>query len=106
MHACYHACMGQVTWRASEELINRVRAAASTAGRSMNDYVTVVLEAATDPALGGTEAERVRERLALAGLLAPVDRSRRRPPATRVAAARRAAGRGASISELVGQDRG
>ena len=36
----------------------------------MNEYVTIVLEAATDPSLAGTEVERTRERLARAGLLA------------------------------------
>src|SRR5436189_114424 len=60
--------MSQMTWRASQELLERVRRAAERRGRSMNDYVTAVLDAATDPNLGGTEVEPARggvERAAL-----------------------------------------
>ena len=64
--------MAQMTWRTTDERLARVRRAAEQRGRSMNDYVTAVLDAATDPNLGGTEAERLRERLASAGLLAEV----------------------------------
>jgi hypothetical protein len=71
----------------------------------MNDYVSAVLAAATDPSLGGTEAERVRERLAIAGLLAPAGEPRRRPSAKEVAAARRAAGKGTPLRELVREGR-
>lgn len=58
-----HACM-QITWRADDELVERVRAAAGTSGRSVDEFVTRVLDATTDPDLAGTEAQRVRERLA------------------------------------------
>ena len=40
--------MSQMTWRASQELLERVRRAAERRGRSMNDYVTAVLDAATE----------------------------------------------------------
>ncbi|HEX4357668.1 MAG TPA: type II toxin-antitoxin system VapC family toxin [Pseudonocardia sp.] len=62
--------MAQVTWRASDELIDRVRAVAGSSGYSMNEFVTRVLDAATDPDLAGGEAARIRERLERAGLLA------------------------------------
>lgn len=71
----------------------------------MNEFLTLVLDAATDPAAVGDEAARVRERLIRANLLAadspggePVD------PAA-LAAARRRAGHGASLVDLVIGDR-
>jgi hypothetical protein len=97
--------MSQMTWRADDELLDRVRRAAERQGRSMNDYVTAVLDAATDPSLAGTEAERLRERLDRAGLLAPVGHRRRRPSAREVARARTAAGAGTPLSQLVSEGR-
>ena len=58
-----------MTWRATEELLERVRRQAAEQGRSLNDWVTVVLDAASDPANAGGQAERLRERLGRAGLL-------------------------------------
>lgn len=55
--------MAQMTWRSSDELLERVRRAAERQGRSMNEYVSAVLDDATNPALAGTEADRLRERL-------------------------------------------
>jgi hypothetical protein len=104
-HACYHEGMAQMTWRASDELMRRVRGTAQRQQRSMNDFVTAVLAAATDPDLGGTESERLRERLAAAGLLAPPGAPRRRPPQKDVAAALRAAGKGTSLVDLVREGR-
>lgn len=97
--------MGQMTLRASDDLIGRVKAAAARRGRSMNDYVTAVLDAATDPGLAGDEAARVRERLDRAGLLAPPGPPRARPSAEAVAGARTAAGRGTPLAGLVGGGR-
>lgn len=94
-----------MTLRMADELIDRVRAAASIQGRSMNNYVAAVLGAATDPDLGGDEAAGIRERLARAGLLAAPVVSRSRPSAEGVAAARAAAGGGTHLSELVGRGR-
>ena len=71
----------------------------------MNEYVTVVLDAATDPALGGSEAERLRDRLANAGLLVPRGTSRKRPPGDRIRRARQAAGKGKPLSQVVAEDR-
>ena len=61
--------MGQITIRADDDLIFRVRSKAKESGRSMNEYIVVVLDAATNPASATTERERLRERLARAGLL-------------------------------------
>ncbi len=97
--------MGQITVRASDELLDRVRAAAQRLGRSMNEYVTSVLQAATDPDLATDEADQIRERLAMAGLLAPAGAPRPRPSAHRIAAARAAAGRGTSLAAIVTSDR-
>jgi hypothetical protein len=99
--------MEQMTWRAPADLIERVRRAAHRQHRSMNDYVTAVLDAATNPSLAGDEAERLRERLDLAGLLAEPGERRRRPPREAAASARRRAGTGTgtALSQLVSEDR-
>jgi hypothetical protein len=93
--------MTQVTWRAPESLVERVRRAATNQGRSLNEYLTVVLSAATDPELATSEAVRVRERLAAAGLLVPPTRAAARPDPEAVARARASAGRGTPLSEYV-----
>jgi hypothetical protein len=98
--------MTQVTWRAPEALVEQVRQAAAREGRSLNDYLTRLAQAATDPALAGSDVERLRERLAQAGLLAPAGPTRRRPDRAAVERARRAAGRGTPLSNLVAEDRG
>ena len=67
----------------------------------MNDYLTAVLTAATDPELATTEAARVRERLASAGILVPAARTVARPDSDAVARARAAAGRGKALSDYV-----
>lgn len=91
-----------MTWRATEELLGRVRLQAEQQGRSLNEWVTTVLAAASDPSYASTDAERVRERLARAGLLeAASTTGRRRPDRKRLAAARAAASGGAPLSELV-----
>lgn len=97
--------MGQMTWRADDDLLERVRATAEATGRSLNAYVTAVLDAATNPDLVDDEATRVRERLATAGILAPRGTPKRRPGRAAVTKARRAAGSGTSLSEIVSSDR-
>ncbi len=98
--------MAQMTWRASEELVERVRSVATESGRSMNEYVTSVLEAATDPRLASDDVARLRERLARAGILAPPGAApRRRPSRQALAKARAAAGRGRSLSQIVADER-
>ncbi len=94
-----------MTWRAPADLIDRVRRAAQRQRRSMNDYVTAVLDAATDPSLAGGEAERLRERLDQAGLLAEPGERHARPPREEIEGARRRAGTGTALSQLVSEDR-
>lgn len=97
--------MAQMSWRSTDELAERVRRAAKVRGRSMNDYVTAVLDAATDPDLAGDEAEAVRARLDGAGLLVPAGPHRVRPPRSDVDRARRAASGGTPLSTLVDEGR-
>ena len=95
-----------MTWRMSEELLSRVRQQAEQHGRSLNDWVTTVLSAASDPAYAGSEADRLRERLARAGVLDSVPAGPgRRPSRKAVTEARAAAGRGTPLATLVGDGR-
>lgn len=64
--------MSQVMWRAPDELVARVREVARRTNTSMNEFMTRVLDAATNPDVAGDEVTRIRERLARAGLLADV----------------------------------
>ena len=98
--------MSQVTWRASDELVERARSVAADAGRSLNDFITHVLTAAVDPDQAGTELERTRERLRRAGILVEPGPPVRRPDPDAVAAARRRAGGGKPLSDWVSEGRG
>jgi hypothetical protein len=99
--------MVQVTWRADDRLVERVRRQAKRNGRSLNEHLTRVLDAATNPDLATDEAARLRERLAAAGVLAnPAGQPRKRPDRHLIAEARAADGRGTPLSEIVSQDRG
>ncbi|MFN3214925.1 MAG: transcriptional regulator [Acidimicrobiales bacterium] len=95
--------MAQISWRADDGLVARVRLHADRAGTSMNAYITHVLETATDPDYGGDAAERLRDRLRMAGLLAehPVESDPDLPSDEEFEAARREAGRGTPLSDLV-----
>jgi hypothetical protein len=97
--------MSQVTWRAPDELVEQLRRVAAREGRSLNDYLTRLARAAVDPELAGDDVERLRERLSRAGLLVAPAPARRRPNRNAVAAARRRAGQGTPLSELVRQGR-
>jgi hypothetical protein len=99
--------MHQLTLRVPEELAGRLRDVARTRGESVNAYAVAVLGAAVDPDLAGDEASRTRERLARAGLVAAVpQRSTPQAPAGEaLQRARRAAGRGRKLSDLVTEDR-
>lgn len=102
--------MHQMTWRAEAELLERVRSCARASGRSMNEYVTWLARVATDPETAGTEAERLRERLDRAGLLAspvrPPGLQVHRPDPAVVAQARRAVSGGVQAADLVVEQRG
>lgn len=96
-----------MTWRTTDELLGRVRRQAEEQQRSLNEWVTLVLDAASDPGTAGSEAEKVRERLAQAGNLARIQpRHSPRPDERRLADARAAAGRGTPLSAHVVADRG
>lgn len=97
--------MAQVSWRASDELVDRVRAAAAAQQRSVNEFLTRLAEAATNPDLADDELVRTRERLARAGLLVAPAPPRRRPDAAAVARARARAADGAQLSDLVADGR-
>lgn len=101
----------QVSWRADEELIERARQRARALNKSLNGYISFVIDAATNPETAGSEAERLRERLEVAGLLA------RFPPpegplptdeefAEAMTALRASERHGPTLAELVGEDRG
>jgi hypothetical protein len=64
-----------------------------------------VLIAAVDPENTSDEVERVRERLRRAGLLAKPTRMATRPDPEAVAAARRRAGKGKPLSEIISEER-
>jgi len=95
----------QMSLRLTDELASQVRSHAKRSGRSVNGWIVLVLSAAVDPDLAGSEAERTRERLARAGLLAPSSGKGRRPDHQAVARARTAAGKGTSLSALVTDSR-
>jgi hypothetical protein len=98
--------MRQIILRVSDGLALRLKQAASERGQSMNSYASAVLGAAVDPELAGSEAARIRERLARAGLLAGSTRAAdRRPSEDALRPARKRAGRGRPLSELVSEER-
>ncbi|MDZ4826812.1 MAG: transcriptional regulator [Actinomycetota bacterium] len=97
--------MAQMTWRPDPDLLDRVRRAAVQRGWSMNEYVSAVLNAATDPSLAGDDAAQLRERLARVGLLVTPTNPRRRPDPKAVTRARRRAAVGAPLTEYVADGR-
>lgn len=99
--------MRQVTLRLDDELARQLKDVANQMGRSVNAYAGLVLRAAVDPALAGDDAARLRERLDRAGLLAsPSNAVVSRPSAAELESARKEAGRGRPLSELVSEGRG
>jgi len=105
-HDCYHTVMQQVTWRADNDLVTRVKLTAKHLDLSMNEYLTQIVRAATDPSLSSSSVEEVRARLRLAGLLVETPPPTVPPPdQAAVAAARKRAGQGTPLSELVRANR-
>ena len=99
--------MAQITVRLDERLADEVKRHAALSGRSVNGFVVALLEAAIDPELEDEAAQRTRARLARAGLLAQPSGERPSPPGRRrLARARRAAGQGVPLSDLVADGRG
>ncbi|WP_083936238.1 toxin-antitoxin system HicB family antitoxin [Nocardiopsis ganjiahuensis] len=97
--------MSQMTWRTEEELMHRVKCSAERRGVSLNEYVTRVMRAATDPDLESDEAQAVRAKLAQAGLLDVSGAPRSRPSREAVEKARRAAAGGTPLEDLVAEGR-
>lgn len=99
--------MQQLTLRVDADLARRLKVVAAAQGRSVNAYAGAVLRAAVDPELATAEAERLRERLAQAGLLAESVGAPGGPPEpATVKRARARAGRGRMLSDLVSEGRG
>ncbi|TCO58620.1 toxin-antitoxin system HicB family antitoxin [Actinocrispum wychmicini] len=97
--------MAQVSWRADDDLVERVRRAATSQGKSLNEFITRVLEAAVNPELASDELTRIRERLARVDLVVLPTETRVRPPREAFERAREAAGKGTPLSDLVSKDR-
>jgi len=99
--------MAQVTWRADDELVKRAKARARALDTSLNDFLTQLVNAATNPDFAGSRADRVRERLAAAGMLVEFSAPPGPPPSEEaVREAGRRAGRGKPVSEILLEDRG
>lgn len=98
--------MQQVTWRADTELVNRVKLTAKHLDLSMNEYLTQIARAATDPSLSSSSLETVRAKLRLAGLLVEAEYPDFPPPDDAIVEeARKLAGQGTPLSELVRANR-
>lgn len=97
--------MPQLTLRIDTTLVEHLKATAAERGESVNGFATSVLRAAVDPDFAGTEATQLRERLARAGLLAVPAPVAGRPSDAELQRARKAAGSGRQLSELVSEDR-
>jgi len=97
--------MAQITLRVPGELARALKEAAAASGRSLNSWATSILAAVVDPDFADGEAERLRERLRRAGVLTEPSARVSRPKRTEVTRARRSAGRGTALSELVSEGR-
>ncbi len=98
--------MGQVSWRADDKLVARVKRVAGTHQMSMNEYVTRVLDVATDPSRASSAEQQLRERLMSAGLLVVPKRiGRNRPSRAAIKAAGERAKLGTPLSDLVSEGR-
>ena len=99
--------MPQITLRIPDQLASDLKAAAGERDMSVNRYATAVLKAATDPEHAGTGQEELIARLLRAGLLDPIPAPRPVAPGPDlVEGARRKAGSGRPLSEIVSSDRG
>jgi HicB family len=96
----------QLTLRVPEHLARDLKRVAAERGLSVNAFADQALRAAVDPDASGSEIERLRERLARAGVLATHPPSTRpRPSGEDFEKARHAAGKGVSASQLISRDR-
>ncbi|MCY4271773.1 MAG: transcriptional regulator [bacterium] len=98
--------MQQVTWRADSELVTRVKIRAQEQQVSMNEFLTRLARAATDPSKASAPIEEIRSRLRLAGLLSDFHVPDEEPPDEEAFnAARKRAGQGTPLSKLVTENR-
>jgi hypothetical protein len=100
--------MAQISLRISDELAEDIKSDARRRKLSVNGYITYILRSASDPEFGGSEAERVRERLRRAGLLEEWDGEPEIEPPTQeeFEQARAAASKGKSLTDLLLEERG
>ena len=97
----------QLTIRADEELVERVKRTAAAEGKSMNEWANLVFRAATDPDASGSDIDRIRERLRNAGVLSEhTPLPGRGPDPELVRAAGRRAAVGTPLSDILSEDRG
>lgn len=98
--------MAQISWRCPDGLAARVRLQAGHYDLSMNEFITRVLQTATDPSFDQDPAAQVRERLRLAGLLAEdLPDVERAPDPQALDEARTALATGVALSDIVIGDR-
>lgn len=98
--------MAQLTLRVDDDLADDLRDMAARRGESVNALATNVLRAFTDPQAAGSDMEKIRERLARAGLLAePALKSVGRLDPEAVAEAGRRAAEGKLVSDILLEDR-
>ena len=98
--------MKQLTLRVPDDLAADLTRVAADRGQSVNAFATNGLRALVDPDAAGDEVERMRERLRRGGLeLYTPTRRAVRPDPEAVAEARRRAGRGKPLSEIVSEER-
>lgn len=99
--------MAQISLRIPDELAEDIKSDAKAKNLSVNGYITYILRSVSDPEFGGSEAERVRERLRRAGLLEEwVDEPAIEPPSQEELKRIRAkASRGTSLTDLVLEER-
>lgn len=97
----------QVSWRADEELVERAKRRARELGTSLNGFISLVVDTATNPDAAQNEGEQLRERLAAAGLLARTPKpDGQLPTPDELAEAAAEAGRGTALSDYVSSGRG
>ncbi len=98
--------MHQISLRAPDEIVSRVRDSARAEGMSVNAFIVHVLDAATSSEHLDDLGQRLRERLRRAGLLdEPALYEGPVPDPVAVAAAGRRAARGTPLSDYVSEGR-
>lgn len=98
--------MPQITLRLEADLAAELKRVSAQAGLSVNRYASAVLRAAVDPDPEGDEIDRLRARLARGGLLVAGMPTVAGPPdQDALVTARRHAGRGRPLSDLIAEGR-